>query len=139
MVVVVPCGARKELNPLRVTVFKSVVTRVGKVLIPEVLTSPETFKLVTLILGLPERPCATVAIPATPAYVAVSALPVKFPVTLPTTLPVRGPTKLEAVMIPDALILPDVLNPTPIPLFGFPPICRGLAGSVVPIPTLPST
>ena len=95
--------------------------------------------LLTLMLGLPVKFCATVAIPATPAYVAVSALPVKFPVTLPTTFPVKGPTKLEAVTIPDAFIFPDVLNPTPIPLFGSPPICRGLAGSVVPIPTLPST
>ena len=114
------------------TEFKSVVTKVGKVPTPEALT------LVTLILGLPVKFCATVDMPDTPAKVAVSALPVKLPVTLPVTLPTRVPEKVVAVTIPDAFILPDVLNPTPIPLFGSPPTWKGLAGLVVPTPTLPS-
>ena len=108
-------------------------------LTPETFKLPEAVRLVTVTLGLPVKFCATVAIPATPAYVAVSALPVKVPVTLPTTLPVKLPTKLEAVMIPDAFIFPDVLNPTPIPSFGLPPTWNGFAGFVVPTPTEPST
>ena len=55
------------------------------------------------------------------------------------TLPVKLPENVVAVIIPDAFIFPDVLNPTPIPLLGSPPTWKGLAGSVVPIPTLPST
>ena len=65
-------------------------------------------------------------------------MPVRFPVTLPVTLPFNAPENVVAVMIPDAFILPDVLNPTPIPLLGSPPTWKGLAGLVVPTPTLPS-
>ena len=43
------------------------------------------------------------------------------------------------MMTPDATTPPTVLNPTPTPLLGFPPIWRPFSGFVVPIPTLPST
>ena len=66
---------------------------------------------------------------------AVDAVPVKSPVTFPMS----EPEKVVAVIIPDAFIFPDVLNPTPIPSFGLPPTWNGFAGFVVPTPTEPST
>ena len=114
------------------TVFKSVVTNVGNV------PTPEAFTLVTLTLGFPVSPCAFTASVAVFASVAVVAVPVTSPTTSPVRLPEKAPENVVAVMMPDALILPDVLIPTPIPLFGSPPTWKGLAGLVVPTPTLPS-
>ena len=55
------------------------------------------------------------------------------------TSPVNAPTKLEAVIIPDARILPIELIPTPIlPVAdGSPPTWKLCLGSVVAIPTFP--
>ena len=65
--------------------------------------------------------------------------PVKSPVTSPATFPVNAPTKLVAVIIPDARILPIEFIPTPIlPVAdGSPPTWKLCLGSVVAIPTLP--
>jgi len=66
-------------------------------------------------------------------------LPVTFPVTSPVTGPAIAPTKLEAVIIPDARIFPIELIPTPyLPATsGDPPTWKLCNGSVVAIPTLP--
>ena len=53
-------------------------------------------------------------------------------------LPVKSPTKEEAVIIPDTLILPAELIPTPSsPPSTFPPACIVNKGLSVPTPTLP--
>ena len=85
------------------TVFKSVVTKVGKVPTPEALT------LVTLIFGFPVSPCELTASVAVFARVAVVAVPVTSPTTFPVRLPENAPENVVAVIMPDALILPDVL------------------------------
>ena len=50
------------------------------------------------------------------------------------TLPLKEPTKVVAVMMPDAWILPTELIPTPICEGGKPPTCNVLVALVVPIP-----
>ena len=66
-----------------------------------------------------------VTFPVTFPVVSPVTFPVTFPVTLPDTFPNKVPENVVEVIIPDALMLPAELIPTPLPLaFGFSPTCR---------------
>ena len=119
-----PCGALIELNDFRVGTVRSVVFKVVRV------DTPAEFIFATVIFGVPVNPCELTASVAVFASVAVVAVPV----TSPVTLPVRSPLKVDAVIIPVALICPKELIPTPSCCgleFTLPPICNPLLGSSV--------
>ena len=60
------------------------------------------------------------------------------PLILPLKLPVTLPTNVLAVIIPEALILPTELMPTPVsPPSTLLPTCKVDWGFVVAIPTVP--
>jgi len=101
-----------------------------------------TAKAVAVTLARVDIPVELI-FPSTLPVIFPVTLPVRLPVTFPTTSPVTGPaiapTKLEAVIIPVAFILPIELIPTPyLPATsGDPPTWKLCNGSVVAIPTLP--
>ena len=69
-----------------------------------------------------------------PIFLAVCNLTASSAKSAVVTLPLKEPTKVVAVMMPDAWILPTELIPTPICEGGKPPTCNVLVALVVPIP-----
>ena len=141
---VVNPSAVPAVSALPVTLPVTAPTKLVAVATPETLSpsnsvcpSMSTFPLTSSVVNV-ETP-VEFTFPSTLPVILPVTFPVTAPVTLPTTLPVTAPTKLVALTIPVALILPIEFIPTPyLPkISGDPPTWKLCLGSVVAIPTLP--
>jgi len=129
------------------------------VVIPAKVERPVMFRLEpsmvpTVILGVPVSPCAVVAVPVkepknvvavtNPTLIfdgslELSNVPEDILLAFNNVIPIPDPTKDDAVIIPEALMLPPELIPTPFcPSSDLPPICNDDVGEVVAIPTFPA-